>query len=344
MTGRLVSGPQYRLPVSDTSQVGECRRTVQRLGESFKFDEVCIGRACIIATELANNILRHAGSGEILIQVLDDGIGPQLEMLAIDRGPGMKDVDECMRDGYSTHGTSGNGLGAISRLSSTFDLYSGLGQGTVILSRSVNKRNVPSPGSAPSKAFLEFGAISVAVAGEIECGDAWCIANDGVSTALLVADGLGHGPLAARASQSAVTAFCESPFIAPSETMKNLHRSLAGGRGAAAACAVLQRSESKLKYAGVGNISGCVVTEERSRGMVSHNGTLGVQLHRTQQFEYDCPLGSRVVMHSDGLSARWNIANYPGLHMRHSAIIASVLYRDFARKRDDVTVVIGCHR
>ena len=82
------------------------------------------GSRCIIATEIATNILRHAGSGCVLVQILDDGVRPELEILGIDRGPGMNDVDQCMRDGYSTAGTAGQGLGAVSRLSTTFDLHS----------------------------------------------------------------------------------------------------------------------------------------------------------------------------------------------------------------------------
>lgn len=343
MTGRLAGGTQQQLPVSERSHVGECRRAVQRLGEAFKFDETSIGRASIIATELANNVVLHAGSGELLLQVLDDGASTELEILAIDKGPGMKDVEQCLRDGYSTAGTAGTGLGAVSRLSSTFDLFSAVSQGTVVLSRTAKRRVGPNSVSQPGSR-LEIGAVCLAVAGEIECGDAWCIARNDTAAAILVADGLGHGPLAARASRQAVTSFSLDPFNEPSDIMKNLHRDLGGSRGAAAACARLRFAEAKLVYAGVGNISGTVATAERSRGMVSHNGTLGVQLLRTQQFEYDWPLGGRVVMHSDGMSARWSVASYPGLQMRHSAVIAAVLYRDFVRRRDDVTVVVGCHR
>jgi hypothetical protein len=124
-----------------------------------------------------------------------------------------------------------------------------------------------------------------------------------------------------------------------------MHRILSGSRGAAVACAELRPQDLKIDYAGVGNISGAVVAAERSRGMVSHNGTLGVKLLRNQQFEYEWPKGSLVVMHSDGLSARWNLAVYPGLHLHHHpGVIAGVLYRDFVRRRDDATVVVASFR
>jgi hypothetical protein len=270
----------------------------------------------------------------LLVQALHDGAEATIELVAIDRGPGMN-VNACMRDGYSTVGTPGTGLGAISRLSTLFDVYSLIDRGTVVVSRIANQARAESPA---------FGAICLAVAGEIECGDTWRIAERSDAMAILVADGLGHGPLAATASRAAAAAFIERPFDPPSEIMQRLHGALSGSRGAAAACAALKPQSARVTYAGIGNIAGCVLSAERSRGMVSHNGILGVQLLRKQEFEYDYPEASRVVMHSDGMSARWSIDSYPGLADRHASVIAAVLYRDHARDRDDVTVVVTGHR
>jgi len=232
-------------------------------------------------------------------------------------------------------------LGAISRLSSLFDVYSAEGQGTVAVSR-IDRESSTTPGrSAAKKGVPEFGAISIALAGEIECGDTWRIADSGETMSMMVIDGLGHGPLAATAARAAADAFVERPFDPPSEAMQHLHTALSGSRGAAAACATLRAGDSKVMYCGVGNISGSLVSAQRSRGMVSHNGILGVQLPRKQQFQYECSPGDRVVMHSDGLSARWSLSSYPGLSVRHAAVIAGVLYRDHARARDDVTVVVS---
>ena len=343
MTLRFFGGLQVRVPASEQSDIGECRRAAKRLAEAANFDQTSAGRACIVATELATNLVRHAGSGEVLTQVLGDGQDALLEILAIDQGSGMKDVDACLRDGYSTAGTPGNGLGAAARMSSVFEIFSAPGQGTIVLSR-IPIKQAPQPRHGSSSPGFEFGAICVAVSGEVECGDAWCIAMNADKAAILVADGLGHGPLAARASGEAVKCFKKEPLGAPSLLMQNLHTALGGGRGAAAACAVLQVSASKVLYAGVGNIGGHLFAAERSRGMVSHNGTLGVQLLRSQQFEYNWRTGSRIIMHSDGISGRWSVESYPGLSRKHPAIIAGVLYRDFVRRRDDATIVVGCHR
>jgi anti-sigma regulatory factor (Ser/Thr protein kinase) len=343
VSGRLIAGNQVRIAVSGESDIGECRRTAKRLAEGLDLGEVSAGRAAIVATELATNVVRHAQSGEILVQTIADGPHAAVEILALDRGPGMKDVDACMRDGFSTGGTAGHGLGAVSRLSATFDLFSHPEHGTVVMSRversAADHREIRR--KAPS---FEFGVVNVALEGEIECGDTWRISDRGSCITLMVVDGLGHGSLAADAARDAATAFAERPAEAPTATLDHLHRVLAGGRGAAAACAQLRPRDLKIDYAGVGNISGAVVTAERSRGMVSHNGTLGVKLIRNQQFEYDWPTGSLVVMHSDGLSARWNLAVYPGLQTRHPGVVAGVLYRDFVRRRDDATVLVASFR
>jgi anti-sigma regulatory factor (Ser/Thr protein kinase) len=344
MTTRVIGGRQLRMAVSGQSDIGECRRSAKRLAAGFGFDEVSEGRIGIVVTELATNIVRHAGSGDLLLQILDDGMVPEFEVLAIDKAQGMRDVDACMRDGYSTGGTAGQGLGAVSRMSSTFDMHSMEGKGTVVLSRISGKRVSALQERAARGAPFEFGAISIAVAGEVECGDIWRIAEDESRISLLVADGLGHGPLAARAAQAAVAAFAVRPFDDPSMVMQNVHLALIGGRGAAAACAQLRPNELAVNYSGVGNIGATIATSERSRGMVSHNGTLGVQLLRVQQFAYEWPQGSHVIMHSDGLSARWTLSSYPGLQARHSGVIAAVLYRDFARQRDDATVMVACYR
>lgn len=336
----LESRRQSRVRVEEPSQIGECRRIAQRMAEAHDFDVTEVGRVGIVATELATNLIKHAGHGELLIQALDDEFGTDIEIVSMDRGPGMH-VEACMRDGHSTAGTAGTGLGAISRLSSFFDAYSEIGRGTVAVSRISRANLAPGERSSRRAASVEFGAVCVALAGEIECGDTWRIAERGGSVAIMIADGLGHGPLAAASSQAAAAAFAESPFEQPSEAMRHFHAKLSGGRGSAAAVAILDREKSNVTYAGVGNIAGSIVSAEQSKGMVSHNGTLGVQLLRRQQFEYGLLGDSKVVMHSDGVSARWSLNNYPGLFVRHPSIIAAVLYRDHARATDDVTIIVA---
>jgi CheY-like chemotaxis protein len=93
-----------------------------------------------------------------------------VDLLALDLGPGISDLAASMRDGHSTAGTSGNGLGAIKRLSQDFEAVSWPGRGTIVMARlTVN-------GTVPSRAL---SAMVLAKQGESVSGDAWSV-HEGV--------------------------------------------------------------------------------------------------------------------------------------------------------------------
>ena len=94
-------------------------------------------------------------------------------------------------------------------------------------------------------------------------------------------------------------------------------------------------------YSGLGNISATVLLAGGGRhSLVSLNGTAGHSATRPQEFTFPFPSHAMLVLHSDGLATQWDLAAYPGLQARHPSLIAGVLYRDFSRRRDDVTVVV----
>ena len=326
------------ISIAEASGVGEARRAAQRASAEAGLSETDAGRVGIIVTELANNLVRHARDGGQMLVVAQEFAGTSsVEILALDKGPGMDDVNRCIQDGFSTGGTPGTGLGAVGRLSSEFDLYSS-GAGTVIWSRVR-----PSTGMIPKWAppSQTWGVICVPAPGETVCGDACCLAVENGRMALMIADGLGHGPSAAEASQAACRIFNDAPFGGPVSLMETAHSALVATRGAAIAVASVQLDAGKLKYGGVGNIAGTLLSGgQGSRGLFSHNGTLGHQIRKVQEFEYPWQASSILVMHSDGLQTRWDLAKYPGLWRRHPAVIAGVLYRDFRRGRDDVTIAV----
>lgn len=329
---------QICVAVTESNQVGEARREALRLGELVGLNEVDCGRAAIVATELATNLIRHAGRGEIRLRRLDLEQNRGIEILAIDRGPGIEQVAQCLNDGYSTAGTAGNGLGAVKRLSTEFDIFSSQPAGTVILSRIL-----ATPSARQSKTSFAWGVVQSNALHEEVCGDSWRIAERPEELSIMVADGLGHGPLAATASELAGDVFLEYAFGPPQDLLTKTDRQLRGSRGAAMAVAQITLAPAKkLVFTGVGNISGHLRSrvETRGRGLTSHNGTVGVEMRKLQSFDYECPAQSLLIMHSDGLQTRWSLEAYPGLINRHPAIIAAVLHRDFVRGKDDVTVCV----
>ena len=320
--------------VQDASQVGEARRLAQALCRLHAVDEVTAGSVAIVATELATNVLRHGGGGHVLMQRLVTGQGQTIELLSLDRGPGMPDVGRCLQDGFSTGGTAGTGLGAVQRLADEFDVFSAPGQGTVVLAR-LRGPDAPAPAGAP-----RWAATQLCAPGESLCGDTWHVRADAGTVRLVVVDGLGHGPLAADAARSALQACDAEPDAGPEKLLDAIHAQAQGTRGVAAAVCRIELESGRVRFAGVGNISACILAPGAGgRGLMSHNGILGVQARRVQGFDYELPEGALLVMHSDGVQTRWNLDDYPGLRQRHPATIAALLTRDFVRGRDDATVI-----
>lgn len=324
--------------VRDLSQVAEARRTAVALAEANGFSEEDAGRVAIVATELATNMLKHGDGGALLIGSYEDASGAGVECLALDKGVGMADVAMSMRDGHSTAGTAGTGLGAIWRGSHVTDIYSAPGCGTAILARL--QRGSPRLGRPKNQP--DYGAISLPMRGEEACGDTWCRKEDVDGFVFMVADGLGHGPLAAEAAHAAARSFQHSGPIAPSEMLATMHAALRPTRGAAIGIARFALDQRKIVFAGVGNIAATLIdAQNRVTRMISNNGTVGHIARHMRDFSYPIGGTTLVVLASDGLATSWDLGAYPGLWLRHPTLIAGVLWRDFNRGRDDVTVFVG---
>jgi anti-sigma regulatory factor (Ser/Thr protein kinase) len=322
-------------PVTEQSHVSTVRRAGSALGARAGFDESDAGRVALVVSELATNLVKHARGGEILLTQIDGGDRAGVELLALDKGPGFRDFERSAQDGHSTSGSLGHGLGAVRRQSDYFDLFS-TPAGTVALARLYGQADV----STSTNGFAVAG-ISVAKPGEQRCGDDWAVDVGPHRAALFVVDGLGHGPGAAEAAAEAVAVFKRASERAPAALLDDVHLALRPTRGGAVGMAVVDLDRSVTTYAGIGNIAGSIVTGDERRSFVSQNGTAGHVARRLQEFIYPIAGQSTIVMQSDGLGTHWNPANYPGLWQRDPAIVAGVLYRDFTRRRDDVTVLVG---
>lgn len=328
----------FAFVIAESSQVGDARRTTTALAASVGFSETKQGELALLVTEIANNLIRHATHGELFVRVMEAEGVIGIELTAVDKGPGMASVSQCLRDGYSTAGTPGNGLGAIARLSHLFEVYSVPNDGTVLVCQLWAK---PAP-FLPSPAPMEYGVINRPKPGQEVCGDFWAVEHLVERSLFFMADGLGHGPDAAIASQDAVRAFRKHKARQPKEILEAVHSALHGTRGAAVAVAALNFAREEVCFAGIGNIAAAVVTPTLSQSMVSHNGIVGHQVRKFQEFFYPWTPNALLILHSDGLSNRWQMERYPGLTVRHPGLIAGVLYRDSQRDNDDATVLVGC--
>lgn len=323
-----------RLEVVDASAVGQARRAASDLARGVGLHDADAGRMALIVTEAATNMVKHGGGGEFVLRSVRSERSAGLDMLALDRGPGIANLPTALRDGFSSVGTPGNGLGAIARVASIFDVYSRPGAGTALFAR------VCAGPLSPADDGLSFGALNVPYPGETVSGDAWAVSGDGNRRLVMVADGLGHGPAAHQAAQAAVATFEARAGESPAALLESIHQALRATRGAAVALAEIDRARHLVRFAGLGNIAGTIIANGTTRSVVSHHGTVGHDVRRIQEFTYPWPANASLVLHSDGLTSRWTLDAYPGLRERHPMLMAALLYRDFRRGRDDATVVV----
>lgn len=327
------------------SDIASARRSGQRLAQDAGFDDVRSGQVAIVVSEAATNILKHAGEGRIALSLVFSGERTGVEVLAIDGGPGIANLGLALRDGVSSAGTAGTGLGAMRRLSDEFDIYAYPGKGAVFCMRLWSGGADPlaaalSSSALPLASRPQSGAVCFPLAGETESGDAWMVARQQQGIALMVVDGLGHGPEAAKAARAAVDAAALQPGLRPAEQIEVCHAALRPTRGAAQAVALLDLAARQLYFAGVGNIGACIIEGDTRRQMMSHNGIVGHNMRKVQEFTLPCGPGALIIMASDGIGTQWDLAQYPGLAACDPAIVAAVLLRDFGRGRDDACVLV----
>jgi anti-sigma regulatory factor (Ser/Thr protein kinase) len=323
------------IPIRETSQIAEARREAIAVARRNGFKEGDSGRVGLVATELGTNLVKHGRGGELLIGVIEDNEVSGIELLAIDQGPGIGNVEQCLRDGYSSAGTAGNGLGAVIRQSHLVDIASWPGFGTGVLARV--QPGPPSPKRYASR--TGWGAVSVALPGQDVCGDSWSVEVNGATT-YFVADGLGHGPDAAEASVEAVRLFHRFRGHRVPTLLDYVHGGLRSTRGAAVSIARFDPATRQVIFSGVGNVAGALAYNGTLRRMVTMPGTAGHNARKMQSFDYPFE-GGLIVLNSDGIGTSWNFTRYPGIESAHPALIAAIIYRDFGRKRDDATVLVG---
>jgi anti-sigma regulatory factor (Ser/Thr protein kinase) len=321
------------------------------LAERLGFTPSRAAEVGIVVSELATNQVRHAGGGAVLLRACrrvdevdavevtsDESDEGGLEVIAVDSGPGLGDVTEALRDGHSTAGTLGIGLGAVDRLSSSWTVLSD-SRGTVLVA-SFGTDGVTTVGAPGAR--LAVGALSRPITGEDVCGDGYAVRVDGGVVSALLVDGLGHGPLAATAAATAVRAFRAAPPSGPAALLTAVHRGLAGTRGAAAA--VVQDAgavaDGELRYAGIGNISAHVSDAAGHRRLISYPGIAGGQARTVREVGCPVALPAVVVLHSDGVTDKLQLPPAGTLAGRSPVAVAAAVLRDVGVRHDDASVLV----
>ena len=316
--------------ITDSSSVGEARRSAAFAASKLGFNDTQAGVLAILANEVSRNVLIHAGGGQVIVTGFRNPVGPLARIVALDKGTGIQNVAQAMDDGYSTAGSMGAGLGAMKRLATRFEVFTGSG-GTVVLLE---------VGSTDPQNKVEVAGMALPYPGERVCGDNWCFDQQADRTIAVIADGLGHGLGAADAAKEAIESFRGHASLGPADILRYMHDALKKTRGAVAGLVEILPAQRRLTFAGIGNVSASLIGENTSQSLVSHNGTLGVTAPRIQEFQAEWNPNSVFVMHSDGLHTKWDLSSYAGLLRRHPALICGTLMRDFRRQRDDASILV----
>ncbi|MFE1441440.1 SpoIIE family protein phosphatase [Streptomyces sp. NPDC058739] len=342
--------PRVReVPVHDSTRVRDVRVAAEAVAGLAGLDEDRTAEAALVATELATNLLKHASGGRVLLEAVSPAVPAHgdteaavVQILAVDHGPGIADVAAALRDGHSTAASLGAGLGTCLRTADDFDLHSTPGRGTIALAR-IAPRGAPRHPRASGTAWA--GGINIPFAGAEFSGDAWAWARSGDRLTLMLADGLGHGEHAARASSAAVTEVRRRADLPVDRLLRTLHEALRGTRGAAVAVAQLDTATGRLSFSGVGNIGARLRRGDRWRPLLSRPGIVGAHLPATlpcqvEEWTDDCLL----VLHSDGLPSRWSADPFHHDPARDPAAVAAAIVRDASSParpvRDDTAVVV----
>ena len=315
--------------VEDPSAVVACRQAGLALASRLQFPAAKADQLALAITEAGSNLHKHATQGLLHLAINRSGDEPGIQLVTIDAGPGFRNVSEAMRDGHSTAGTLGIGLGAIDRLADFCELYSQPGHGSALVARFWP--------SGPQPALSWAGLIRP-LASETQCGDRFGAARTGDTVTAILCDGLGHGPLAASASAEAVEAILEDPAGGPAVLLERVHRRLGHTRGGAVG--IVELTGQVVRFAGLGNIAASILADGSRKSMLSVPGVAGHQARTIRQFDYVAPPGAAIILHSDCVSSRWDAKSLPGLEYKDPLVICAMLLAEAGINRDDAGLLV----
>ena len=322
--------------IEDRSYVSFIKRGIHNLIKPV-FNELRTGEIDIVISEITSNLIKYAQRGELLYRLSEEQGEPVFEVICIDNGPGIRDVVHSSKDGISSRNSLGQGIGSINRLSNAAQLYSLPDWGTIVYSRFYNSTNYE-----PPRQQVLVRCINVAKPGEKVSGDGICVRQLRDRTMVLVGDGLGHGLHAHDAVEKAIQAFKLSTSPDPAVIIRELNDFVKKTRGLVATVAVLDHHAREWHLCGVGNIYTRLQKGLEHRNYVCNNGIIGLNIpNRLESASYSMEKLQQLVLCSDGIKIKWDVIRYPGILKYDPMILAAALYKDHARRTDDMTILIA---
>ncbi|HXH09551.1 MAG TPA: ATP-binding SpoIIE family protein phosphatase [Alphaproteobacteria bacterium] len=328
------------IPVTLMSDVYVARQAARDMARAMGFDEDESEAVVLAVSELASNLVKYAQGGTLTLMPVNDGERVGLRIESHDTGPGIANTEQAIVDGFSTAGSLGYGLGSVNRLMSQFDITSqcGAGAGTHIVCTRWLRTDAPPANPCP----LEFGAASRPYSLLSVNGDAFVIKRWSASALVGLIDGVGHGQDAHHAAQTArqyVETHCDQPLDA---IFRGVGRACRATRGVVMALVRFDFKGNDIRFscASIGNIEAHLFGVPNRQPFIVRRGILGVNAPIPQVTEHRWQAGAVLVLHSDGVSSRWGLADFPRLATESATTTAQSLLRALAKEHDDATVVV----
>jgi len=328
---------QQKTEVKHSTDLSALRQVSKTTAAAIGFSERESEEIVLAVSELASNLVRHAGGGMVILTPLSNDGRSGIQIESVDKEPGIPDIERAMTDGFSTVGSLGYGLGTVNRLMDELDIESQPGAGTHIVCRRWVRVNEASSKLCP----LSFGAATRPHPQMGLNGDAFVIKQWGESALVGVIDGLGHGQWAQRAAQTA-RRYVESHFAQLlGETFRGVGRSCRPTRGVVMALVRFDWAQEKLTFATVGNIEMRVFNSPEPVKFVIRRGIIGLNAPNPVVTEHHWEPSNIMVIHSDGVRTHWQWEDFPELANESATITAQRLLHVLAKEEDDATVVVA---
>lgn len=339
------------ITIAEEAHIGAAIRGIRRCAGEAGFSERQLAEIEIAVKEIGSNAVKFGqGTGQIFFARMDVGLDlPGLEIVYVDKGPGIEDTSTAVEDGFTTAGTLGAGLGAIKRMADEFYIFSNVRSQSRRLSTygrtthgtAIVFRKCVNGAEKPAHREALWGTITRPSEGFEENGDAYMIKRVGDRQLVAIIDGLGHGLGAFQASRGALAAIEANEAQSVETIIRATHEALRPTRGAVLGLAAIDCLTGVVEYAGIGNTDCRVLGGRAPIRFISLNGTLGSRLDRVKVFKEQLPKVATIIMSTDGISERWDLESYPGLLGLHPQLLCAVVMRDFSRSNDDATILCG---
>ena len=328
--------------ISEQGDLSRAVRTAREEAIAAGFTTDISEEIALVVSELTSNLLKHAEGGRLIISHLNQVNNAILRIDAINKNRVFNNLENALRDGYSTTKSLGFGLGTVNRLMDTIEILASDTGETVVRTQ----RKVRSTDIEPSVLNLDIGVASITHPLMKENGDSFFIKRWKFHALCGVIDGLGHGREACRAALSA-TQYVQTHYDLPMDQLfKGVQYACMATRGVVMGAVRFDKEYTGgdliMSHASVGNIETRKINQNGISGsdMIICRGILGTGTPNPVITTHQVHEGTVVVLFSDGISPHWKKEEGDILRSIPASDGARYLLRHYWLENDDATAMV----